>query len=150
MRTPIRATARGASNASRVKQARALVAFAEAQGVAAKTDNVFLTGDFNAYSEEDPVEVIEDAGYVNVPRELTDSETYQFDGLVGSLDHVFASPEAFGQVTGADIWNINAFESVGREYSRFNNNVTNLYAPDPFRASDHDPEIVGFGTRTTD
>ncbi len=140
----------GASNASRVRQARALVAFAEEQGLAAKTDNVFITGDFNAYSEEDPVEVIEDAGYVNVPRELTDSETYQFAGLVGSLDHVFASPEAFEQVTGADIWNINAFESVGREYSRFNNNVTNLYAPDSFRASDHDPEIVGFGTPTAD
>ena len=138
----------GASNASRVRQAHALVAFAEAQGTAAKTDHVFLTGDFNAYNEEDPVEVIEDAGYVNVPRELTDSETYQFDGLVGSLDHVFASPAAFDQVTGADIWNINAFESVGREYSRYNNNVTNLYAPDPFRASDHDPEIVGFGTGT--
>ena len=31
------------------------------------------------------------------------------------------------------------------EYSRYNYNVTNFYAPDPFRASDHDPEIVGFG-----
>ena len=81
----------GASNASRVKQARALVGFADAQRRAAKTDTVFLTGDFNAYNEEDPVEVIEDAGYVNVPRALTDKETYQFDGLIGSLDHVFAS-----------------------------------------------------------
>ena len=135
----------GASNASRVKQARALVGFADAQRRAAKTDTVFLTGDFNAYNEEDPVEVIEDAGYVNVPRALTDKETYQFDGLIGSLDHVFASRQAFRQVTGADIWNINAYESVGREYSRYNANVTNLYAPGPYRASDHDPEIVGFG-----
>jgi 5'-nucleotidase len=134
----------GASNASRVKQARALVGFADAQRRAAKTDTVFLTGDFNAYNEEDPVEVIEDADYVNVPRALTDKETYQFDGLIGSLDHVFASRQAFRQVTGADIWNINAYESVGREYSRYNANVTNLYAPGPYRASDHDPEIVGF------
>jgi predicted extracellular nuclease len=88
--------------------------------------------------------VIEDADYVNVPRALTDKETYQFDGLIGSLDHVFASRQAFRQVTGADIWNINAYESVGREYSRYNANVTNLYAPGPYRASDHDPEIVGF------
>ena len=135
----------GASNASRVRQAHALVAFAKTRATAAKTHHVFLTGDFNAYDEEDPVEVIEEAGYTNVTRELTDKETYQFDGLVGSLDHVFASREAFRQVTGADIWNINAYESVGREYSRHNTNVTNLYAPDPFRASDHDPEIVGFG-----
>ncbi len=135
----------GASNASRVKQAHALVDFAAAESAKAKTDHIFLTGDFNAYNEEDPVEVIEDAGYVNVPRELTDKETYQFDGLIGSLDHVFASPAAFRQVTGADIWNINAYESVGREYSRHNGNVTNLFSPGPFRASDHDPEIVGFG-----
>ena len=29
------------------------------------------------------------------------------------------------------------------EYSRYNNNVTNYYAPDQFRASDHDPVVVG-------
>ncbi len=105
---------------------------------------MFLTGDFNSYNEEDPVKIIEDAGYVNVPRKLTDKETYQFDGQVGSLDHVFASTVGFAKVTGADIWNINAYESLAREYSRFNYNVTDFYRPDPYRASDHDPEIVGF------
>ena len=137
----------GASNASRVKQAHALVEFAEEQQRKARTERVFLTGDFNAYDEEDPVQVIEEAGYTNVTRELTDKETYQFDGLVGSLDHVFASRAAFETVTDADIWNISAYESVGREYSRFNTNVTNLYTPGPYRSSDHDPEIVGFVTR---
>ena len=88
------------------------------------------------------------AGYVNVPRKLTDKETYQFDGQIGSLDHVFASASAFPKVTGADIWNINAYESVAREYSRHNYNVTDFYRPDPFRASDHDPEIVGFERRS--
>ena len=138
----------GASNHSRVLQAHALVAFAETVEEAAGTDRVFLTGDFNAYNEEDPVQVIEDAGYVNVPRELTDKETYQFGGLIGSLDHVFASPEAFDRVTGADIWNINAYESVGREYSRYNYNVTDLYRPDPYRSSDHDPALIGFDAST--
>ncbi|MEV7397260.1 ExeM/NucH family extracellular endonuclease [Aeromicrobium sp. NPDC092404] len=134
----------GASNPARVAQANALVDFAEEFGTAAGTDKVFLTGDFNSYNEEDPVKVIEDAGYVNVPAELTDKETYQFDGAVGSLDHVFASPEAFANVTGADIWNINSYESLAREYSRHNYNVTDFYQVNPYRASDHDPEIVGF------
>ena len=134
----------GGSNASRVAQANALVEFADQFAAAADTDRVFLTGDFNAYNREDPVGVIEQAGYVNVAAALTDEETYQFDGQVGSLDHVFASDAVFGDVTGADIWNINAFESVGREYSRFNNNVTPLVDVDaPYRASDHDPELVG-------
>ena len=29
------------------------------------------------------------------------------------------------------------------EYSRYNYNATDLYAPDAFRASDHDPVVVG-------
>jgi 5'-nucleotidase len=134
----------GASNYSRALQAHALVAFADEFKKSVGTNTVFLTGDFNSYNEEDPVKIIEDAGYVNVPRELTDKETYQFDGQVGSLDHVFASKVGFAKVTGADIWNINAYESLAREYSRYNYNVTDFYRPDPYRASDHDPEIVGF------
>lgn len=140
----------GASNHSRKLQAAALVEFADAFKASAGTESVFLTGDFNAYNEEDPVSIIEAAGYVNVPRELTDKETYQFDGQIGSLDHVFASDHAFTKVTGADIWNINAYESLAREYSRFNYNVTDFYKADPFRASDHDPEIIGFTAEEPD
>lgn len=138
----------GASNASRVKQAEALVAFAQERSRAARTSTLFLTGDFNAYDQEDPVRVIEEAGFTDVAsRFVPHKETYQFDGLVGSLDHVFASRTALRSITGADIWDINADESVAREYSRFNANVTDLYALDPYRASDHDPELVGFRTR---
>ncbi|MBI2245339.1 MAG: Ig-like domain repeat protein, partial [Nocardioides sp.] len=75
----------------------------------------------------------------------TDPEetTYSFDGLAGSLDHVLASPAAAAMVTGVDIWNINADESIAFEYSRYNYNATDFYAPGPYRASDHDPEVVG-------
>ncbi len=133
----------GAGNASRTAQATALLAFADELAAEADTERVFLTGDFNAYDEEDPVRIVEDGGYVNVASELTSKETYQFDGMIGSLDHVFASDAVFDDVTGADIWNINSYESVGREYSRWNYNVSPLVdTASPFRASDHDPEIV--------
>ncbi|KAA1374566.1 ExeM/NucH family extracellular endonuclease [Aeromicrobium fastidiosum] len=135
----------GGSNASRTAQATALVGFAQDVADDAGTDRVFLTGDFNSYNKEDPVDIIEKAGFVNVAAELTDKETYQFEGQVGSLDHVFASGPAFGDVTGADIWNINSYESPGREYSRYNYNLVDLFdGTTPFRASDHDPELVGF------
>jgi 5'-nucleotidase len=134
----------GASNLARTKQATALVAFADRVEASAGTDRVYLTGDFNSYNEEDPVKIVEAAGFVNLAEELTDKQTYQFDGAVGSLDHVFASAAARPTVTGTDIWNINAYEALAREYSRFNYNATNLYDDSPFRASDHDPEIVGF------
>jgi 5'-nucleotidase len=141
----------GASNYSRTLQAHALLDFADQVKQDAGTKTLFLSGDFNSYNQEDPVKIIEDAGYVNVPEKLAgDKETYQFDGMVGSLDHVFATPDAFGKVTGADIWNINAYESVAREYSRYNDNVTDFYQPTPYRASDHDPEVVGFSPGTND
>jgi 5'-nucleotidase len=135
----------GASNAARIRQAEALVDFVTSLEAQTDTDRVFLLGDFNSYAKEDPLAIIEDAGFVNVEQRLTDEETYQFEGQHGSLDHVFASPAAFAAVTGADVWAINAPESIGREYSRFNSNVTNLFdASSPFRASDHDPVIVGY------
>ena len=133
----------GNSNADRVSQAEALVDFADQQKEAAGTDDVVLLGDFNSYTEEDPMQVLYSAGYANIGKDFTDEQTYLFGGRVGSLDHVLASDELVADVTGADIWNINSVESIGLEYSRYNNNVTDLHAEGPFRSSDHDPLIMG-------
>ncbi|VXB83126.1 ExeM/NucH family extracellular endonuclease [Frigoribacterium sp. 9N] len=133
----------GGSNGSRVNQANALVAFAAEREAAAGTDKVFLLGDFNAYSQEDPIEVLRQAGYVDLGSTGTDEYSYVFSGLSGSLDHVLASPAAAEAVTGVDIWNINSGEGIGLEYSRFNYNAEQLYQPDQFRSSDHDPVVVG-------
>ncbi|MFJ3491212.1 ExeM/NucH family extracellular endonuclease [Leifsonia aquatica] len=135
----------GASNASRVKQAKALVAFADERKASLGLDKVLLIGDFNAYLQEDPITILTDAGYVDQVSTRTNKHTYSFDGTVGSLDHVFASPAANTAITGADVWNINSGESIALEYSRYNYNVTNFYAADPYRSSDHDPIVVGLG-----
>lgn len=135
----------GASNADRVRQAKALTTFSTSMQQQYGTDRVFLIGDFNAYSEEDPMVVLRDAGYTDLaPAEDSSEYSYVFSGLSGSLDHVLASPAALAAVTGVDIWNINSTESVGLEYSRYNVNVTDLYRDDVYRASDHDPILVGF------
>jgi len=133
----------GASNADRVAQAEALVQFADEMAAEAGTDMVFLVGDFNSYTMEDPMMVFEEAGYTNIGQTLTDKSTYSFGSMVGSLDHILASPAATEAVTGADIWNINAYESIALEYSRYNYNVTNFHDSSPYRSSDHDPIIVG-------
>ena len=132
----------GGWNADRVRQAQALVDFAGTASDAAGTDKVFLLGDFNAYHAEDPIKVLADAGYVDLGA-ATGKHSYAFGGTVGSLDHILASPAANEAVTGTDIWNINSVESVALEYSRYNYNATDFYAPDPYRASDHDPILVG-------
>jgi 5'-nucleotidase len=135
----------GASNADRVRQARALTTFSTAMQSQYGTDKVFMLGDFNAYSEEDPMVVLRDAGYTDLgPARDSAEYSYVFSGLSGSLDHVLASPAALAAVTGVDIWNINSTESVALEYSRYNYNATDLYTDDVYRASDHDPILVGF------
>ena len=109
-----------------------------------------LLGDFNSYTEEDPMQVFYEAGYTNVGKEFTDEQTYLFGARVGSLDHVLTSESLVEDVAGADIWNINSVESIGLEYSRYNGNVTNLYAEGPFRSSDHDPLIMGLNRAADD
>ncbi|WP_255461141.1 ExeM/NucH family extracellular endonuclease [Glaciihabitans sp. INWT7] len=137
----------GAYNGDRTRQAQELIAFAEQQKKAAKTDKVLLVGDFNSYEQEDPILTLAAAGYVDQVTK-TGKQTYAFDGMVGSLDHVFASRAADRAVSGADVWNINSVESVGLEYSRFNANVTNLYEVSAYRSSDHDPVILGLDLPT--
>ena len=137
----------GNANDRRVIQANALVTFADSFKTQRGISRVFLAGDFNAYSEEDPIQVLKTAGYANLESTSNpDEETYNFDGMVGSLDHVLANGPAAADVDAVDIWDINGYESVYYEYARFNTNVTNLYAPNPYRSSDHSPEIVGINT----
>ncbi|WP_395659761.1 ExeM/NucH family extracellular endonuclease [Nocardioides sp.] len=134
----------GNANADRVAQAEALWPFAQDFAASRGTDKVFLTGDFNSYTQEDPLQVLYSHGYTNLESTTSPGEsTYSFDGLSGSLDHVLANPAAQEMVTGVDVWQINAEESVAFEYSRDNYNATDFYQPNQFRASDHDPEIVG-------
>jgi len=140
-------TGQGNSNPQRVAQAQQLVGFAGQAEQHFGTDRVFLSGDFNAYTKEDPIEVLRAAGLTDIgSHESPGEHTYLFDGVVGSLDHVLGNAAALGTVTGAHVWNINSVEPVALEYSRFDYNATDFYAADPFRASDHDPLLVGLDT----
>ncbi|WIK82185.1 ExeM/NucH family extracellular endonuclease [Micrococcus lylae] len=132
----------GAYNGDRVRMAEALVDFADRMKEQAGTDRVLLLGDFNAYEMEDPIRVIEEAGYISQGAK-TGEYSYTYGGAVGSLDHVFASPAADATVTGQDIWMINANESVAFEYSRHNYTAEDLYRADQWRSSDHNPILVG-------
>ena len=89
---------------------------------------MFLAGDFNAYTFEDPMQVLYADGYTNLESTTDPGEaSYSFDGMSGSLDHVVANAAAKRMVTGVDIWNINAEEAVAYEYSRYNANETMLF-----------------------
>ena len=137
----------GNCNQSRIAQAHSLAAFADGFADARGLEQVFLTGDFNSYSEEDPMVVLERAGFTQLASDTPDEWSYSFDGASGSLDHVLANDAALDEVDGVDIWEINANEAIAYEYSRVNYNVTDFYTADVFRASDHNPELVGVDVR---
>jgi 5'-nucleotidase len=132
----------GNCNGDRVAQARALVAFAHQVAQHAGDPDVLLTGDFNSYRNEDPLDAVRAGGFteVSTPGEYS----YVFDGASGSLDHVFASASMYPKVTGHTIWDINATESHAYEYDAA---YPGLYAPYPYRASDHNPTLIGVDTK---
>jgi hypothetical protein len=141
----------GAFNETRVHEAADVNTFATQAAANLGTNRIFLVGDFNAYTDEDPLEELYGDGYTDLGSTLDPSEhTYVFDSLEGSLDHVLANPAALQMVTGADVWQINSQEAVAYNYSRFNYNVTPLFdGAEPFAASDHDPVIVGLNLPST-
>ena len=130
----------GAFNGDRVRQARSLAAFVETLKADSGSEDVLLLGDFNSYTQEDPLRVLYDAGYVNL--NTTGEASYVFAGESGSLDHAVASASLAQRVTGVDVWQINATESYAFQYDGH----PAFYAADPYRASDHNPIVVGLDT----
>lgn len=130
-----------AFNDERVEEAQSLLAFANSLSEGRKTD-IYLVGDFNAYAKEDPMKVFADAGWSDLLfTKARGQYTYTFDGELGSLDHVIASPSAADKVTNAGVWSINSPEWAGREYW-----APAAEAGTPYRSSDHDPILVGVAT----
>lgn len=144
----------GCYNEQRVAQAQALAGFAASltQG----GGRVLVTGDLNAYGQEDPISVLNAAGFgdqlLRFGRAGSPVYSYVFDGAAGRLDHALASAPLANLVTGAATWALNADEASLRDYNQeFKAPLlcsgvpcpADPYAPDAYRASDHDPVLVG-------
>ena len=70
--------------------------------------------------------------------------SYVYSGRSGSLDHVFANAAAKPFLAGVTSWAVNAQESIAFEYSRAGMNAhLSVEADNPYRSSDHNPEIIG-------
>ena len=133
----------GNSNGVRIKQARALATFAQRFN----GTPTLLVGDFNAYTKEDPLKVLTDAGWAHESGHGDSS--YVYGGRSGSMDHVFANSVAHPLITEVKSWAVNAQESIAFEYSRANYNAYLAFEADnPYRASDHNPEIIGLNLIT--
>jgi predicted extracellular nuclease len=141
----------GCWNATRVQQAQRLRSFVAQVQAAAGSNDVLLVGDFNAYAKEDPIYDLTSNGYIDqIGRFNTLGYSYVFDGTAGRLDHAIATPSLSSRVNSAVEWHINADESPAFDYNQeFKQPACATCAPDPYdgsgpyRASDHDPVLVG-------
>jgi uncharacterized repeat protein (TIGR01451 family) len=155
----------GASNATRTAQASRLLTWINGTVLPAAGDpDVLLLGDFNAYAKEDPITTLMAGGYTDLEAlfQGANAYSYLFDGQLGHLDYGFASASLLPQVTGADAWHINADEvdlfdyndeirdSPGEAQFEEKPDGSALVPPrvvfqpaSPYRASDHDPVLVG-------
>lgn len=131
----------GCYNASRVAEAIALrnnIPTYMSSSVFNDPD-VLILGDLNAYMQEDPVDTLVKAGYIEqLARFMPDtSYSYMYNAQAGDLDHALASPSMSAQITGATVWHIDSDEPsyVAYDGSGYQDNV--------YRASDHDPVIIG-------
>ncbi len=139
----------GNANDDRVNQANALGAWANAQW---PSEAVFIVGDLNAYSAEDPILKLNEYGYTRVMDYLAettgrdsylDLTTYQYQSLHGSLDQALGNSEALEMVNDATVFQINAPEAIALEYSRYNNYLDIYWDESEYRSSDHDPVKIG-------
>jgi predicted extracellular nuclease len=136
----------GCWNATRVAQAARLRDVFLPQVVSAANDpDVLVVGDMNAYGMEDPIRLLNAAGYVNEIERFVRPHgipySYVFGSASGYLDHALASSSLSPQVAGVTEWHANADEPEAIDYN-IETTGQDPYRANPYRASDHDPVVV--------
>lgn len=135
----------GNCNLTRVAQSEALLEFVDDLATESGEPDVLVVGDLNSYLMEDPVLVLE-TGLTNLVT-MWNSNPYSYNYFNwrdkpwigrGLLDHALATASMADQVTKTKVWHINADEPRFLDWYD-----TSVVGPGPYRASDHDPVIIG-------
>lgn len=137
----------GNCNLTRLSFAQALTDWIATNPTGSNDPDVILLGDMNAYRMEDPIRHFQSSGYTDLITALNGDDTYSFvfNGASGYLDHALVNGSLLPQVKAVAEWHINADEPRVLDYNvefKTANQVSTLYSPSPFRASDHDPVLV--------
>ncbi|GAB4574360.1 MAG: ExeM/NucH family extracellular endonuclease [Anaerolineae bacterium] len=135
----------GNCNRTRLAAAQALADYLATDPTGSNDPDFLIIGDLNSYAMEDPIRALEAAGYTDLLIEKFEGQgaySYVFFGEWGYLDHALAIQNLVHQVTGTGVYHINADEPRILDYNT-EFNPASLYHPDQYRASDHDPVLVG-------
>lgn len=142
----------GNCNLSRTIAARTLARWLDEH---ARGQKLLILGDLNAYRFEDPLIALRKHGYVDlVDRHQPEAYTYRYEAEVGTLDYALANAALAPHVKSAAVWHINTDESSLLDYNddrldpgeksyERKSSARPLFLPNEFRASDHDPIVVG-------
>ncbi|MCB8922543.1 MAG: ExeM/NucH family extracellular endonuclease [Ardenticatenaceae bacterium] len=136
----------GNCNLTREAAAQAMVNYLVTDPTNVSDPDFLIIGDLNSYAMEDPIVAIEAASYTNLAKLYGDTYGYSFDGQWGTLDYALSSSSLTSQVSNARGWHINADEPIVLDYNtnfKSAGQIASLYNADAYRASDHDPIIVG-------
>lgn len=135
----------GCHNQTRKEQAQRLLAWLPTVKATAQTEDVILIGDMNAYAKEDPIDLLTSAGIVDIVGQFDPLDySYVFDAMAGRLDHGLGTASVAAKAVGATSWHVNADEPEITDYNLEGRAAGNdWYQPSVFRASDHDPMLIG-------
>jgi hypothetical protein len=145
----------GNCNLTRKAAAEALVDWLANTAYFPDVENALIIGDLNSYDHEDPIDMIKlgaddtadtDDDYSDMMAELRgeDAYGYVYDGQIGYLDYALANASLVERIVDVNFWHINADEPDLIDYDMtFKQDAQDeLYAPDAYRSSDHDPVVI--------
>ena len=145
----------GNCNLTRKNAALALVDWLANPEYFLDVENALIIGDLNSYDHEDPIDMIKlgaddtadtDDDYSDMMAELRGESAYGYvyDGQIGYLDYALANVSLAERIVDVNFWHINADEPDLIDYDMtFKQDAQDeLYAPDAYRSSDHDPVVI--------
>ena len=126
------------SNAKRMANVDSLLVMLdkiEQQQVFGDAD-ILLVGDYNSYTQEEPIQTLVRAGYADmVMRDDSTGYSYVYHSEAGYLDRVFASESMAKQVKQVAVYHLNADYFYSRGFKRGLDDTM-------FRYADHDPILI--------
>ena len=137
----------GCWNRVRTQASAALASWLASDPTGTGEEDVLIIGDLNAYAKEDPIRALTNSGYTDLVAMANGESAYSyvFFGQAGYLDHGLANTSLSPKVADTTVWHINADEPRALDYNtdfKSPEQQASFYAPDSYRASDHDPVII--------
>ena len=124
------------TNEKRVENADSLLAVLPQAITLYGDSDLLLLGDYNCYTQEEPIQKVVRAGYADMLPHGTDADySYNYKGESGYLDRCFANPSMAAQIVRVRPWHVNADWYYQHGAYKMRDKTYHRY-------SDHDPIVV--------